>query len=154
LKLGARERGFAAFAKAVDKGHVDDAMKRALLIGLEDKKHDGAVAVLVAWPDPALDGALRALLTEEAWWRRHNALEVLEGRKQLTDEERVQVALLDLTSDDCADRRQGLGVLRKLGKDPAALDRVHALGADPLRNACLILELPGAESAIKKRLGG
>lgn len=154
LKLGARERGFAAFAAAVAKGHADEEMKRALWVGIEERKHDGAVAVLAAWPDEGIHAELRAALKDEAWWRRHNAMEILEQRKQLSDEARVQVALLDVTSAECADRRYGLGLLRRFGKDDAALDAARTLGADPLRNACLILEVPGTESAIKKRMAG
>ena len=152
LTLGAREKGFAAFAKAVEHGVVDDAMGQALLVGLEERNDDGAIEVLAAWPEPGVDAELTALLKGQAWWPRHHALEVLERRKQLTDEQRVAVALLDLTSNECGDRRQGLSALRKHGKDERALSAVHGLGGDPLRNACLLFEIQGAESAIKKRM--
>ncbi|MBI1948792.1 MAG: protein kinase [Deltaproteobacteria bacterium] len=154
LALGAREKGFAAFAEAVNLGVVDDAMKRALLIGIEEKKHDGAVEVLAAWPGAGITDELRRLLKDEAWWRRHNAMAVLEQKKQLSDDERVRVALLDVTSVECADRRYGLGLLRRFGKDQTALEAARALGADPLRNACMLFEIQGTEAAIKKRMAG
>ncbi|MCC7074970.1 MAG: protein kinase [Deltaproteobacteria bacterium] len=152
LSLGAREKGFGAFAEAVNLGVADDAIKGALLVGIEERRDDGAIEVLAAWPDAGIDAELKAVLKNEAWWRRHHALEVLERRKQLGDDERVQVALLDLGSSECGDRRQGLHALRKYGNDERALDAVRGLGGDPLRNACLLLEIPNAESAIKKRM--
>ncbi len=152
LALGARAKGFAAFAEAANLGVADDDMKHALVVGIEERKDDGAIEVLAAWPHAGVNDELKALLTSEAWWRRHHAAEVLERRKQLSDDERVQVALLDLTSSECGDRRQGLTALRKHGRDQRALDAVRGLGGDPLRNACLLLEIQGAEAAIKKRM--
>jgi serine/threonine-protein kinase len=151
VALGARDKAFGAYKKALDAGYVDDDMRNATFTSLEDKAEGGAVELLVAWPDDSNNARLEKLLKGDAWWPRHHAMKVLEERKLLTDAQREEVALLDVTSSECQDRRYGLGLLKRYGKSEAALQAVRKLGADPLRNACLMFETGAAEAAIKKR---
>jgi serine/threonine protein kinase, bacterial len=152
IALGVRERAFGAFKKAAELKYTDDEMKSAALTALEEKEDSGAVELLISWPDDSIESNLQKMLKGDSWWPRHHALRVLDERKKISDEQRVQVALIDVTSDECADRLYGLRLLKKHGKTEDALQAVRSLNGDLLRNACLMFEVGGAEAAIKKRM--
>ena len=151
LALDEKERAFADFKKAVERGVHDDRIEKACLQALAKRDDDGAKDVLVAWPDKKIERDLKELLEGSDWWPRHHALAVLDARKVTTDAMAQQVALLDVTSSGCGDRRSGVQLLKKVGRGDDALDALKKLRADAFGNACLMFDLGSAESEVKKR---
>ncbi len=151
LALDSRTRAFSAFKKAAQRGYVDERMRKALLQALSVRDDDGAEDALAAWPDASVEKDLRPLMTSDEWWPRHHALNVLEARKVASDDDRQQVGLHDLESSSCVDRKNGMLLLKRYGRGDDVIDAIHKLGKDPIGNACLLFDIGGAESAVKKR---
>lgn len=149
---GKQQRALDLYGRAVDKGYVDERMKDAVVSQLNNRDADAAVALLGQWPGSAIDAELRALLAGDDFWTRMHALEILEIRKTVDDEARIALGLGNLGSDNCNERREGVKLLKKHGRSSEALAALRKLGTDPLRNACLIFDLPSAEDAVKKRI--
>jgi serine/threonine protein kinase len=152
LALGDRGAAFDLYRLAEKKGAVDDRLRATALESLDKKDDFGAVELLAGWPNGSIERDVESLLKGKAWWPRHHALEVLEARKAADDDHREAVALVDVAADSCFDRKVGVLALKKVGKTQEALDAVKRLSAEPLRNPCMLLEMPDAERAIQKRL--
>jgi serine/threonine protein kinase, bacterial len=146
-----RKQAFSHYLSAAKKDVVDNRAKSAALSALEKKDADGAVDLLAAWPSSSIERELRDLLEGDSWWPRHHALAILDQRKALTDEQRMAVALKDVTADSCGDRRHGAMALKRVGKGEEALAAIKKLRADALGNACMMFDLASVEDAIKKR---
>lgn len=150
-KLENPKRATELWRRAAEKGYVDERMRAALLPELAQRDADDAAAVLVAWPNAGINADLIALLEGEDFWSRHNALEILDARKVADDDMRLRAALKNLDSNKCNERRIGMQLLKKHGRGTEALSALKKLRNDMLGNACLMLELGSAESAVRKR---
>ncbi len=144
-----RHKAFATWRDAVAAGSTDEVMRNDAFVALEQKDDKGAEALLAAWPEP-VESELRALLGA-AWSPRHHALDVLEARKTITDDDRQTVALKDIAENDCGARKVGLQTLKKVGKGSAAMSAIKALQSNPVGNLCMALDLKPAEDAVRRR---
>lgn len=153
-RLGQPEPMLAAWQKAADGGVVDDEMRKHVFAALgESANTTAAAAVLAAWPDDdAFDAALAQLANDDVAARRHGAVAVLAGRTGIEPavvaEARVKMAVVDVRSSTCEDKRAGLQSLSTLASDAAAApflkkqrayDAVFSIDNDatPLQYPCL-----------------
>jgi class 3 adenylate cyclase len=153
-KLDNPKRALDAWQRAAQKGYVDQRMELALYPLLAERDDDDAAAVLVAWPNASVEGELKAMLRGDDFWSRQNALEILDARKVADDDMRIAVAMKNIESDKCNERRVGVQLLKKYGKGPDALATLKKLGQNGFANACFIFELGSAEREVKKRTEG
>lgn len=144
-----RHKAFATWRDAVAAGSTDEVMRNDAFAALEQKDDKGAEALLTVWPEP-IEPELRAMLSS-AWSPRHHALDVLEARKTITDDDRQTVALKDVAENDCGARKVGLQTLKKVGKGSAAMSAIKALQSNPVANLCMALDLKPAEDAVRRR---
>ncbi len=142
----------ALIKAAAAAGSTDDDLVDAAIGALDERDAKDAVTVLAEWKGDIND-ELRAQLGE-SWWPRHHALSALEKRDAASDDDRQKVALLDVEAGDCGSRKFGLVVLKRVGRGPTALAAVRALSENTLGNLCMVVELKGAEDAIRKRSEG
>jgi serine/threonine-protein kinase len=150
-KLDQRKRALDLWKRAAEKGYTDERMELALYPLLAERDDDDAAAVLIAWPNGSVNGELKSMLNGEDFWSRQNALEILDARKQADDDMRVRVAMKNIESDKCNERRVGVQLLKKYGKGEEALSTLKKLGQNGFANACFIFELGSAEREVKKR---
>ncbi|MFH1809554.1 MAG: serine/threonine-protein kinase [Pseudomonadota bacterium] len=148
------DEAMRAYQKALKGGASDDRARRHIFEAIEDDEAPEAAEVLALWPDSDIDKVLRSLVLEGEWWPRHNAMRALEGRRDVEPELQEQLGRLDLKSgDSCPRRRMGLMRLKRMGQSRAAADAIRSASQRMPDNLCMLLDFPGAEQAVRARLG-
>ena len=118
----------------------------------EDAGTTAAIEFLAGHPSASVDESLKSLTDNDDWWKRHNALLVLDKRASSDDDLRAKIAIKDLNAgESCARRKWGLRLLARVGKDEAALEAVKRAKARD-DNDCMSRALDRAERTLSRRL--
>jgi len=142
-----------AYERAIEQGVFDDRALENTLSLLSRKEASNARELLVRWPDGAVKSALEDKLDGE-WYERHHALYVLEQRDAIDDETVTKLAIRDLKTDNCDERKYGVGLLKRRGVGKRAIAALEEARSRPLSiptPLCFNLDYGAAISAIESR---
>jgi hypothetical protein len=159
VQLQQNSEALAAFAQAVKREQVNDALLKYLVRMLGDGlMADKASRVLTDYPGVQVDTVLQETLTGGSGFTRRQALKTLRHRGTATISMRVSVNIKDLLTDRvCESRRHALFELKKIarGKDAQrALDALGRLEGKSLdqSTSCLLSHYADARTVLLKQL--
>lgn len=150
---GATAQAIDAYQEAGDQGAADERALTYVLAALDHPFAQQPMEALEEWKSSLLPERLERLTRAESWHLRHNALKVLEARREASPEILAESAIVDVwKGPDCDRRRQGLGRLRQWGRGDDALDAVRGLRERYEENYCIpVAELGEVEQLLSSR---
>lgn len=150
---GATPQALDAYREAAKRGGADRRALDYTLLALDHPLAKQPIEVLKEWQSEDVSKRLVQLTDDEGWHLRHNALKVLQARKETTAAIVERVAILDVAfGPDCDRRREGLHRLESLGEGDDAKDAIESLRDNYKENFCIPLtELDRAQLAVDKR---
>lgn len=150
---GATAQAIDAYREAGKRGAADERALAYVLAALDHPFAQQPMEALGEWKSSLLPERLEPLTRAESWHLRHNALKVLEARREISPELLEESAVVDVwKGPDCDRRREGLGRLRKWGRSEDALDAVRSLRERYEENYCIpVAELGEVEQLLSNR---